>query len=152
MFKLTSEKDYIIVMKFGGSCLQDAESFGKTVEIIKSYKNKSGSPLIIVSSAIKGTTDKLINFYKKSCEEAPECDFIIESIYNIHKKIIDEIIDGNKPEYIDTLNFLDENLQDLGQLGNLEHPAKVGVQVGQLHSAAQLGHLLVDSDQKAQNG
>jgi len=119
MFKLTSEKDHIIVMKFGGSCLQDAESFGKTIEIIKKYNNQSNSPLIIVSSAIKGITDKLINFYTKSCEEAPECDFIIENIYNIHKKIIDEIIDANKPEYNVTLNFLDENLRDLSQLGRI---------------------------------
>ena len=119
MFKLTIEEDYIILMKFGGSCLQDAESFGKTIEIIKKYNNQSNSPLIIVSSAIKGITDKLISFYTKSCEEAPECDFIIESIYNIHKRIIDEIIDANKPEYNVTLNFLDENLRDLSQLGRI---------------------------------
>ncbi|MHA2366925.1 MAG: aspartate kinase [Candidatus Hodarchaeales archaeon] len=116
---MTPEKDNIIVMKFGGSCLQDAESFGKTADIIKKYKNQSNSPIIIVTSAIKGITDKLINFYIKSCEEAPECDFIIENIYNIHKRIIDEIIDGNKPEYNDTLNFLDENLKDLSQLGRI---------------------------------
>ncbi len=106
-------------MKFGGSCLQDAESFGKTIEIIKRYKNQSKAHLIIVTSAIKGITDKLIDFYIKSCEEAPECDFVIETIYNIHKRIIDEIIDDNNPEYNDTLDFLDDTIEDLNQLGRI---------------------------------
>lgn len=109
----------LIVMKFGGSCLQDAESFGKTIEIIKRYKDQSKAHLIIVTSAIKGITDKLIDFYTRSCEEAPECDFIIETIYNIHKRIIDEIIDDNNPEYDDTLDFLDENIEDLSHLGRI---------------------------------
>jgi len=113
------EKENLIVMKFGGSCLQDAESFEKTKNIIKRYKNQSQSPLIIVTSAIKGITDKLIDFYIKSCEEAPECDFIIESIYNAHKIIIDQIIDENKSEYSDTLDFIDENIEDLSQLGRI---------------------------------
>ena len=119
MFDLPSEIDDLLVMKFGGSCLQDAESFGKTIEIIKKYKNQSKSPHIIVTSAIKGITDKLINLYTKSCEEAPECDFIIENIYNVHKSIIDQIIDENKPEYRNTLDFLDDNIEDLSQLGRI---------------------------------
>ena len=106
-------------MKFGGSCLQDAESFSKTIEIIKKYKIQSRTPLIIVTSAIKGVTDKLIDFYIKSCEEAPDCDFAIENIYNIHKRIIDQIIDENKPEYSDALDFLDDNIEDLSQLGRI---------------------------------
>ena len=113
------EKKNLIVMKFGGSCLQDAESFSKTIEIIKKYKIQSRTPLIIVTSAIKGVTDKLIDFYIKSCEEAPDCDFAIENIYNIHKRIIDQIIDENKPEYSDALDFLDDNIEDLSQLGRI---------------------------------
>ena len=104
-------------MKFGGSCLQNADSFEKTTKIIKKYAKQS--KLIIVTSAIKGITDKLIEFYSKSCEETPECDFIIENIYNIHKKVIDEIIDDNKSEYNDTLDFLDANIEELSQLGRI---------------------------------
>ena len=116
MFKLTIEKNNLIVMKFGGSCLKDAESFEKTTQIIKKYINQK---LIIVTSAVQGVTDKLIDFYTKSCEEAAECDFIIENIYNIHKKIIDEIIDETKLEYNDTLDFLDGNIEELSQLGRI---------------------------------
>ncbi len=104
-------------MKFGGSCLQDAKSFKQTAKIIKKYLEKS--KLIVVSSALKGITDRLIDFYTKSCEESIECDFIIENIYNIHKNLIDEIIDDEKLEYNDTLNFLEENIEELTQLGRI---------------------------------
>jgi len=117
MIKLSYEKENLVVMKFGGSCLENANSFNQTNRIIRSYiKN---SKLIIVTSALKGITDNLIDFYMKSCEEASECDYILENIYNIHKNLIDDVIDGNKPEYNETLNFLDENIEELGQLGRI---------------------------------
>ncbi len=104
-------------MKFGGSCLQDSTSFKQTIEIIKDYSKKS--KMIIVSSALKGVTDKLIDFYKKSCDEKPECDIIIETIYNIHKHLIDEIIPDENAEYTDTINYLDDNFEELNQLGRI---------------------------------
>ncbi len=117
MMELSKEKKDLVIMKFGGSCLQNANSFNRTMNIIKKYINDS--KLIIVTSALKEITDKLINFYIKSCEEASECDSILENIYNIHKNLIDEIIDEKKPEYNDTLEFLDENIEDLSQLGRI---------------------------------
>ncbi|MFX0069760.1 MAG: aspartate kinase [Candidatus Hermodarchaeota archaeon] len=114
---MPEEKAAVTVMKFGGSCLQDAESFKKTAEIINKYLQNS--KIIAVSSAIKGVTDKLIDFYKKSCSEAPECDFILENIYNVHKNIIDEIIDDKNHEYNDTLDFLEDNIDELNQLGRI---------------------------------
>jgi len=117
MINLSNIKKKLVIMKFGGSCLQDGKSFKKTTKIVKKYLEES--KLIIVASALKGITDKLIDFYQKSCEEASECDFIIENIYNIHKHIIDEIIDDNKPEYNNTLDFLEENIDELTQLGRI---------------------------------
>ncbi len=117
MLKLTNGKKKLVVMKFGGSCLQDTESFKQTFNIIKKYIMNSN--VIVVTSALKGITDKLIVFYSKSCEEAVECDVIIENIYNIHKNLIDEIIDENKAEYRNTLDFLEENIEDLTQLGHI---------------------------------
>ncbi|MHA1257609.1 MAG: amino acid kinase family protein, partial [Promethearchaeota archaeon] len=43
-------------MKFGGSCLQDANSFKQTANIVRTYAKHS--KLIIVTSALKGITDK----------------------------------------------------------------------------------------------
>jgi len=104
-------------MKFGGSCLVNEKSFEQTASIIRKYliNNK----IIIVISAIKGITDKLIDFYRKSCEEAPECDVILENIYNIHKIVIDKIIDENSAEYNNALDFLEENIEELTHLGRL---------------------------------
>ncbi len=117
MFKLINEKNNLIVMKFGGSCIQDANSFEQTANVIKNYLNDY--KLIIVTSALKGITNKLIDFYIKSCEEAPECDFIIESLFKIHKNMIDEVIDDNKAEYSDTLDYLEENIEELTHLGRI---------------------------------
>ncbi|TFG22039.1 MAG: aspartate kinase, partial [Promethearchaeota archaeon] len=117
MINVSEDKNNIVIMKFGGSCLQDANSFNQIMEIIEKYIHES--KLIIITSALKGITDKLINFYVKSCEEATECDYILESIYNIHKNLIDEVIDDNTSEYRDTLDFLDENIEELSQLGRI---------------------------------
>lgn len=117
MFKLINEKNNLIVMKFGGSCIQDANSFEQTAKVIKNYLNDY--KLIIVTSALKGITNKLIDFYIKSCEEAPECDFIIESLFKIHKNMIDKVIDDNKAEYSDTLDYLEENIEELTHLGRI---------------------------------
>ncbi|TFF87797.1 MAG: hypothetical protein EU550_02555, partial [Promethearchaeota archaeon] len=86
---MASEKTDLLVMKFGGSCLQDAKSFKKSLDIIKSHI--INAKIVVVTSAIKGITDNLINFYEKSCEEASECDYILENVYNVHKDIIDDI-------------------------------------------------------------
>ena len=117
MIKLSNKKENLVVMKFGGSCLENANSFSQINKIIRNYVKNS--KLIIVTSALKGITDNLIDFYMKSCEEASECDYILDNIYNIHKNVIDEIINENKPEYNDTLDFLDENIEELGQLGRI---------------------------------
>ncbi|MHA1526029.1 MAG: amino acid kinase family protein, partial [Promethearchaeota archaeon] len=114
---MTEEKKDLIVMKFGGSCLQDANSFKQTANIVRTYAKHS--KLIIVTSALKGITDKLVNFYKNSCEEAPECDLIIETIFYIHRNLVEEIIEDNTPEYRNTMDFLDEIIDELSQLGRI---------------------------------
>lgn len=48
-------KDPIVVMKFGGSVLKDADGFKRAAEIIKAEKRKK----IVVVSAIAGVTDEL---------------------------------------------------------------------------------------------
>jgi len=104
-------------MKFGGSCLENSRSFEQITKIIKNYLKKS--KLIIVCSAMKGITDKLIDFYNKSCNEGAECDYIIEEIKNIHNKLINQIIDSNKKEYEKSINYLRRNIDELLQLGRV---------------------------------
>jgi len=104
-------------MKFGGSCLKDAISFTHTKEII--LKHLDHFNLIVVSSAMIGITDKLIEFYKRSCNEGSECEYIIEEIYNIHKRLINQIIESKKEEYEKSLNYLRKNIEELRQLGRV---------------------------------
>ncbi len=117
MVSLESKKEELIIMKFGGSCLQDAISFAQTKEIIIKYLEQF--KLVVVSSAMIGITDKLIEFYKRSCNEGSECEYIIEDVYNIHKRLIDQIIESKKEEYEKSLYYLRKNIEELRQLGRV---------------------------------
>jgi len=114
---MESSKNSLIIMKFGGSCLQNRESYLQIINIVNKYM-KSTQVLIVVS-AIQGITNKLIEFYEKSCSEENNCDPLIEEIYNMHIQLVDCIIDKNRPEYNETVEFLQTNIEELKQLGRL---------------------------------
>jgi len=58
-------KDSIVVVKFGGSCLESGEAIGKAAEhILNEYAQGKG--LVVVVSALNGTTDRLITL-AQSC-------------------------------------------------------------------------------------
>ncbi|MFX1312504.1 MAG: aspartate kinase [Promethearchaeota archaeon] len=114
---MENKKKVLIIMKFGGSCLQDNVSFTQTKDIILKYKKHFN--LIIVSSAMRGITDKLIEFYIRSCNEGSECEYIIEDIYNIHKDIINQIIELKTEEFENSLVYIRKNIEELRQLGRV---------------------------------
>jgi len=117
MIKMANKKENLIVMKFGGSCLQDAKSFEQTTNNINLYYKDH--KIIFVASAIKGITDKLINFYTKSCSDAPECDAILEDLFITHQTVISEIIKPDKPEHKNSIDYLQSNIGELTQLGRV---------------------------------
>jgi aspartate kinase len=53
-----------IVVKFGGSVLENEDSIAKSASLIKELKEKGFSPVVVIS-AMKGVTDQLINLSKK---------------------------------------------------------------------------------------
>ncbi|MHA1671200.1 MAG: aspartate kinase [Promethearchaeota archaeon] len=115
----------IVVMKFGGSCLKDEESFKHTVSIIKKYLKKS--KLIIVTSAINGITDQLMEFYKKSNDLDMKCKLILDQIYERHSKIISEIVPENSKYHKNNMEFLKQNVREINNLGhviNILRPSK----------------------------
>ncbi|MHA1274087.1 MAG: aspartate kinase [Promethearchaeota archaeon] len=114
---MNQEKDKLIIMKFGGSCLKDSESLDQTKNIIQKYLENA--KIIVVTSALKGITDKLIDFYKKACEEDNRCEDILENIYVIHKNLIEEVFKDDMDMYSSTLDFLEENIEELTQLGRI---------------------------------
>ncbi len=114
---MESSRSSLVVMKFGGSCLQNKDSYLQITKIVNIYM-KSTKVLIVVS-AIKGITNKLISFYEKSCSEENNCDFLIEEIYNMHIQLVDDILDRKRLEYNETVEFLQSNIEELKQLGRL---------------------------------
>ena len=104
-------------MKFGGSCLESADSFKRISDIVKIYLKKSN--LIIIASAIYGVTDQLLDYYIKSCSEAIDCQNIIEEIKNSHSMLIDHIINSKREEYGIAMRFIIKNVEEIKQLGRV---------------------------------
>jgi aspartokinase/homoserine dehydrogenase 1 len=117
-------------MKFGGSCLQDTSSFNQTLEIIKNQINKSR--LIIVASAMKGITDELIKFYKKSCNEDLDCDMILKNINYIHKDVINALFNSQSIEFENTVSFLRKTIDELTQIGYVIRLIRPSVEIREL--------------------
>jgi aspartate kinase len=107
----------LTVMKFGGSCLQNKDSFVRITKIVNKYKE--GSKLVLITSALNGITDKLLEFYKASCDETKASDNIIETISNIHEQLIFQLIKENSVEHLQTFDFLKKIIKEITQLGNI---------------------------------
>jgi aspartate kinase len=117
VINLSENKQDLIVMKFGGSCLQDSRSFTQTAEIIKNHLDKDD--LIVVASAMNGVTDKLIDYYTKSCSEGADCEDILAEIDQSHRRIIDQLINSKNNEYENSISYLRRNIDELTQLGRV---------------------------------
>ncbi|TFF97793.1 MAG: aspartate kinase [Promethearchaeota archaeon] len=119
---MTEVDQQLNIMKFGGSCLTDAASFSQTTEIIKNYLKRGN--VVVVTSAFQGITDKLIHFYEESCSDGNKtenqiCEDIIDEIYTKHSDFIEGNLEKGTTEYKASFTFLDENINDLKQLGRV---------------------------------
>jgi len=114
---MSEKKESLTIMKFGGSCLQNKDSYLQIASIVKHHM--TFTKVLVVVSAIKGMTNKLINFYEESCSEENNCDLLIEEIYNMHIQLVDDILDKKRFEYDETVEFLQTNIEELKQLGRL---------------------------------
>lgn len=84
----------MIVMKFGGTSVKDAEAINRVINIIKSRKEKKP---VIVSSATAKTTDTLLLCCKTASEGNYEkASEIIKQIKDRHIKISSELITNEK--------------------------------------------------------
>ena len=95
----------MIVMKFGGTSVGNADRIRKTSEIIRSQLDKK--PIVVVSAVTK-VTDLLI----KLAEEASKCagDETLDNIRNIHYKILHDLEIAT--------DLLDNDLNGLRELTN----------------------------------
>jgi aspartate kinase len=99
----------VVVMKFGGSCLKDAEAFEKIVEITKIYKN---AKKVYVASAFQGITDMLLNT-AKSVNDDKDINRNITLIEKKHLDIIEEIFQQDTDHYDRCKEWLDARLSEL---------------------------------------
>ena len=63
----------IIVLKFGGTSVGSIQRIKKISKIIKSYSKKY--KVIVLSSAMSGTTNKLINMSKNISQNFPDNEY-----------------------------------------------------------------------------
>jgi len=75
------------VMKFGGSCLKNADDFELVADIIQSEKEDK----VIVLSGVYGVTDRILNFLEENYREEDVPKFI-EEIRELHIEIGRKII------------------------------------------------------------
>lgn len=107
----------LVVMKFGGTCLQDKDSFQQITSIVKNHLRSN--KIVIAASAVKRITDKLIDYYTRTCQEEPDCEFIIDEIYNIHEDLINQIFAKQISGITKCMDFLKKHINELRQIGRV---------------------------------
>ncbi len=99
----------LIIHKFGGSCLKDAESFKKTLKIIEKFQEHK---MIFVCSALSKITDYLLESAEGVTDHHFEVDERINHIRNLHITLINEVI--TDPEYREeAINYIESALKRL---------------------------------------
>jgi aspartate kinase len=88
-----ASKSKIVVMKFGGTSVQDSASIKNVIDIVK--KNKS--PKIVVVSAIARATTALENIAQLASEnKTADAENLLEEIINRHHVIINSLVADKK--------------------------------------------------------
>ena len=93
-----------IVIKFGGSVLQDEKTIGEAADMVHEVYEKGLRPVVVVS-ALKGATDNLLNLAKKLNQETP--DNILDQILSMGERTSARIFSaalvsrGLKPVIVD---------------------------------------------------
>ena len=102
----------MIVLKFGGTSVANAENINKTINII-AQKSKD-KKLAVVVSAFSGVTDLLILAGKMASAKDRNYKNIVSEIEKKHKEAIDELIPlSDQSEIIDTVNSNINHLKTL---------------------------------------
>ncbi|MHA1261671.1 MAG: aspartate kinase [Candidatus Freyarchaeota archaeon] len=102
---------YRIVMKFGGSCLKDLESFRRISDILKDY---SGNELVLVASALYGVTNSLIELAEKAESHGVNLEKELESIQHKHETLVEKVVGCSTKE-----SALAEIRREISELRNV---------------------------------
>jgi len=103
----------MIVLKFGGSSVKDADRIDTVKSIIQNY-NKEHKRIAVVVSALGGITDQLIATGELASKKDDKYIENFNEIYNRHLDIITKLVARDKQEELITfLKATAENLQSL---------------------------------------
>ena len=137
----------MIVMKFGGTSVANAEAINRAIEIVRSRLDKK--PIVVVSALAK-VTDALYNisYAAENCNLAEASD-IIEKLRIRHFKLAYELL-GDSPSLKETLDMLKVEFDELQKLveavtvlGELTPRIKARIiSKGELLSSIVIGHAL----------
>ncbi len=97
-----SSKQKAIVHKFGGSCLADANSFAKTLSILKQFNS---IPTVAVLSAFKGVTDQLLQLIKLALDDLPTAEAFCAKLETFHIDMARQMI-KNEAALKDSIDFI----------------------------------------------
>src|SRR5690349_12775488 len=82
-------KNEIVVMKFGGTSVQDSDSIRNVINIVK---NTNAAKVVVVSAISKATTS-LENIARYAAEKnVPDAEKLLGDIINRHHTIIDTLV------------------------------------------------------------
>lgn len=113
----------MIVMKFGGTSVEDSDAISRVIEIVKSEIPRK--PIVFVS-ACAGVTNQLIKIADlSSAGKKDEANDVIAAIRTRHEKLVDELIKSELPKnylkgkisvYAHELRNLSQAISVLGEL------------------------------------
>jgi aspartate kinase len=120
----------MIVMKFGGTSVEDSKAILRVIEIVKSEIERK--PIVVVS-ACAGVTNQLLKIANLSADgKKDEANDLITAIRLRHEKLVDELIHSELPKnylkgkisvYAHELRNLSQAISVLGEVSNRSHDA-----------------------------
>ncbi len=115
----------MIIMKFGGTSVEDSDAIRRVIEIVKSEIPRK--PIVFVS-ACAGVTNQLLKIANLSAEgKKDEANDVIAAIRARHERLVDELIPSDLPKnylkgkisvYAHELKNLSQAISVLGEVTN----------------------------------
>ncbi|MDV0445249.1 Bifunctional aspartokinase/homoserine dehydrogenase 1 [Methanimicrococcus sp. At1] len=102
-----------IVMKFGGTSVGDGKKIRHVAELAKSYYDK-GDQVVLVTSALAGVTDRLLDVGNDACEngKVTAVTEFITALKQQHFTAVDEAIDDESVK-AEVIEFLTTRIDEL---------------------------------------
>src|SRR5689334_18233868 len=102
----------MLVFKFGGASVKDAEGIVNLANVVKLYKDK---PLLVVVSAMGKTTNALEKLARAYADQTEDLQDIYEHIKQYHYDIIGQLFEAKHPvldEVANTFVEIDWMIED----------------------------------------